>query len=207
MFLYRLPGCINSHKTITHTLKMYKALFEKLVEMQQKLDSQCDCTNAMLHLPIESIDKIPVEAFIKIYRNGIYLQVLSKLEYWDRYHTESYPMDLWESPMLKVEDESNLKNLFEYVVAKLRFNACKGVFETEDNYKDVFNMFQFLNSLPNVKTNFDECCVCHEMTQSKTVCGHRLCRPCMFSIEPKQDPEDPSDTDIYPCPICRNILA
>jgi len=40
----------------------------------------------------------------------------------------------------------------------------------------------------------DICCICLELTEKKTVCGHLLCRTCDLLLQKRE------------CPVCRGVL-
>lgn len=56
-----------------------------------------------------------------------------------------------------------------------------------------------------------ECCVCNDMTATKTQCGHRLCYRCWSKVvckcddDHRNDDDDDDDDELppVPCPICR----
>lgn len=94
----------------------------------------------------------------------------------------------WRSPL----DPTDLKTSVKTTLDSLRFNRKKNKFETTPAYD-----WDFLQS-ENVKLNYtyEECCVCHETTESKTTCGHTLCIPCYDQIRVDSD-------DDTLCPLCR----
>ena len=58
------------------------------------------------------------------------------------------------------------------------------------------NQFYLFKSF--YKNKVDECCVCYEVTQSKTSCSHFVCIPCQINI---------LNTSINACPYCRKSKA
>jgi hypothetical protein len=80
----------------------------------------------------------------------------------------------------------------------LRFSKCYNVFVKSEEYMD-----DYFNSMNDALTNalgdkyesiFQSCCICYEMTNQRTFCGHYLCIPCLDTLEN------------YRCPMCRICL-
>lgn len=90
-----------------------------------------------------------------------------------------------------------VSDLFEELKC-LRFSKCYNVFvRSEDYLDDYFNSMN--DALAVIMENkyecmFQNCCVCLEMTNHATFCGHHVCIPCLDKL-----------TD-FRCPMCRICL-
>lgn len=90
-----------------------------------------------------------------------------------------------------------LKHIFD-TIPKLKLTA-EGEFsvEPEDN-----KLIDVLLKIPNVKTRYEDCCVCANYTTTKTRCRHSLCYKCWTQLPTKFE-----DEDYYQeCPICRDPM-
>ena len=55
-----------------------------------------------------------------------------------------------------------------------------------------------------IKLNHGECCVCYQLTKTRTSCGHQLCFTCAIKIEEDAACQvDYGDMPEYKCPMCR----
>jgi hypothetical protein len=67
------------------------------------------------------------------------------------------------------------------------------------------NWLEILKDVNNIKTNnIDPCCVCYNLTHTKTDCGHTLCYRCWSNIK---DTEDEEEDIMKPCPMCRECIG
>lgn len=94
-----------------------------------------------------------------------------------------------------------IKNLFDIIINKLKFDNYYGKFIYEDSSTDIFH-----NSLNNIfknsstiETIIDECCVCRDETATCTNCNHPLCVKCYIKIKQK-------NYDDSKCPLCREHI-
>jgi len=55
--------------------------------------------------------------------------------------------------------------------------------------------FESLIRMQNVKLDGEECCVCHDLTISKTGCKHHMCLECWSQLKKRS------------CPMCRKCLC
>jgi len=54
-----------------------------------------------------------------------------------------------------------------------------------------------------IKLPVGECCVCNDVVQSETSCGHRLCLRCHIKIEEEADKKKTQEEYNINCPMCR----
>jgi hypothetical protein len=68
------------------------------------------------------------------------------------------------------------------------------------------NWLDILKDIKNIKTNnIDPCCVCYNLTHTKTDCGHTLCYRCWSNIK---DADENENVDYRkPCPMCRECIG
>ena len=163
----------------------------------QKCSTKCGtngCECGLIILPIHSVDSI--ECCVRIEKKSnfagtefIYSLVLDtgKVCIMEE-DCEPQCYIYWRRPL----DPANLKTSLKTMLDSLRFNKKKNMFETTPTYD-----WDFLKS-ENVKLRYtcEECCVCHEITESKTTCKHSLCIPCYDKIK-----MDEKYSTL--CPLCR----
>jgi hypothetical protein len=80
----------------------------------------------------------------------------------------------------------NLNNNDYELIVKEKLKDCRFL-------KNQFYLFKSF-----YKNKVDECCVCYEVTKSKTSCSHFVCIPCQINI---------LNTSINSCPYCRKSKA
>lgn len=193
---------------------MYKSLAKKVVKAMEPIKSEY--TYAKLDVPIKTIDDIPVEVKISAGPDAenkyhITLHIASIDDYACEDEDEAYPISLWDSKRYVIDSittevgtEFALEKIFDQV-KQLKFDKLSGTFKPKDEMEDLVEMYAFLNTMPNVKSAFEECCVCHDPTQTQTCCGHSLCRRCMFSIKSVRN--DEYQWNEVNCPMCRTVLS
>lgn len=68
------------------------------------------------------------------------------------------------------------------------------------------NWLEILKDVNNVKTNnIEPCCVCYNLTHTKTDCGHTLCFRCWSNVKNTEETEE--QNIIKPCPMCRECIG
>lgn len=97
-----------------------------------------------------------------------------------------------------VTDQENLDKLLNITLPNLKFNKMTNQFQEEGDNKRTALELELAQSIPkcdSIKWGFDECCVCFELTTTKTSCGHHLCSTCESAIKNSK------------CPMCRTCYA
>lgn len=165
------------------------------------------------HIPIQTLCDIPVSCSIYIgkkmkiiagHTQHIYLKIKTRISI--------APDDLQEDfddVMLYCKSCEIGLHLTELVVEELFKDLPNLVFDKFIG-KFVLNKssnteFAFLKKHKNIKTSFQECCVCMEDTMTTTCCNHHCCYECMSKIKLTLD-EDEERSNIL-CPMCRTIIA
>lgn len=93
-----------------------------------------------------------------------------------------------------VTNQENLDRLLNTTLPNLKFNKMTNQFQEEGDNKRTSLELEMAQSIPkcdSIVWGFDECCVCMELTTTKTSCGHYLCSPCESAIKNSK------------CPMCR----
>lgn len=156
-------------------------------------------TMYLLEIDIQSIDGI--KCSVNIYKNPndtLRLRVESirfydgngEYAYFDKSFNHSTFQEIKKGIDMKTDIDLYLHTtvpLLLSTINELKFNKKECVFVTSQSC---------CNSSPNVKLDFDTCCVCHENIKGKfkTECGHSLCIPCWDEIK--------EINDEIPCPLC-----
>ena len=92
---------------------------------------------------------------------------------------------------------------------KKHFGKCdKPPISGDELEKAVDRLIQYFenNTIVRVSDIFQECSVCLEPTNLKTMCNHPLCKSCWKKIEKQNEMGQDPDSDDYEfarCPICR----
>lgn len=92
------------------------------------------------------------------------------------------------------------------LVGKLKYDKILNMFVSKESVMKANYDFW---SLSNSELEGEICCVCHEMTTSKTECNHALCLQCWSQMPKIQAPQDyiiDSDMMGHNCPICRTFM-
>jgi len=65
-----------------------------------------------------------------------------------------------------------------------------------------------INDAVKQETNYDECCICKEVTSGKTPCNHSLCYACWSNIQETKSSKCFCDNNCGNklCPLCRKLL-
>jgi hypothetical protein len=155
-------------------------------------------------LPIETINGLPVTAklsivpnninylfFIDIDANGIDTEIENEILPLNFICKYFYEIPI-ENPIIDADD---FIDSFKKIVNSLRYDNKTGKIDgdEEDN-----QFFRELITNPNIIfKELETCCVCSEITKTKTQCNHTLCLICCSKIKPVEDKK---------CPICRELI-
>ena len=157
-------------------------------------------------IPINEIDGIQCSTKIYYTNKNLYLQIETNYMYRNDIddNEDASEITLWCSDI-----KYNLNPLNEETInicltkwfsdiEELKFCKLRTKF-----YKSIeVNMFDFLKNMKNIKCG-DDCSVCYEKTQFKTVCNHSVCLSCLTQIK---EISDVGDNKYKNCPICRECL-
>jgi hypothetical protein len=86
------------------------------------------------------------------------------------------------------------------IIPTLRLNKRQGNLSEYVYSDEVIGLFKFDNTTTH---SYEECCVCQELTGTKTECEHHLCLLCMSSLH---EVEDEDGDEVKKCPMCRETI-
>jgi len=80
-------------------------------------------------------------------------------------------------------------------------NPCAGEVKKMECLKAFYEKYK---GNEKIKLNHGECCVCYQLTKTRTSCGHQLCFTCAIKIEEEAAGEvEYGDAPESKCPMCR----
>ena len=102
------------------------------------------------------------------------------------------------------EVEEFMKECFEFI-RNCVFDRMFGKFVLAKTPTLFCFTAEMAEGLAHIETSVKGCCVCLELTNTKTRCGHTLCVECWSQIKSVRNTE----TECYedPCPMCRFDLS
>jgi len=153
-----------------------------------------------LDLPIHKIDGIEVD--VKVVMNSKDVGRMNLIVRHEYFYTKHLLFDKWFNFTKETAQEDTMKLL--EVIKSLKFNkkttllesSCDCEKEEEMNPELWCGLFE---DCEKIKLNWDMCCVCHEIANSKfKECRHTICLECCDKLKEIDDGE----VSIR-CPICR----
>ena len=149
-------------------------------------------------IPIIEIDGMPVHVMIYIQTAAINIKILHRRIGGCCYKDKIYNID-HSNTTITTEDVYIILMKMTNILDDLKLDKMSGRLAITNAYYPLD--CKFLKS-PNIKSKYQECCVCYDLTSTQTPCAHSLCIRCWGSI--KIIGED--DEAEQPCPICREDL-
>lgn len=181
-------------------------------------DKSCSCDCFHYCFPIKEIDGLPCAVKLELKFMGrefyyLYFQIEERFIFCrdiddnnttHRYFFKSFKVSEKNKPMDIERIAISLKIIFD-IIPQLKFNKFEGNLQTDTKDKDILPFIKQFCHHENVKTSFEDCCVCYETTKTKTMCGHSLCMLCWekMPFTRGENDEDPMQR----CPICRDVLV
>jgi hypothetical protein len=111
----------------------------------------------------------------------------------------------WNCEMMQL----SIIGYFE-MMGKLKYNKLLDKFVIPESSCIEKYHYEVWGGLDGVEMEGEICCVCHEITTSKTDCDHSLCLQCWSKLK-KEDPPDPDEYMVgikgHKCPICRDFMG
>jgi len=170
-----------------------------------------------LSLPIESIDDIKVK--VELYwlfegENGANLiECIIRPQPYFEYELVTIKED---EVVGDITIESCIRKLI-YSLSNLRFDKMDGRLTTAAQLSHVENdmrvqqeLAEYFKSFDKIQTSIKKCCVCFDITNSKTPCGHTLCISCYIKIQgngQRSVSDDDWDYTFHKnCPYCRTNI-
>jgi len=151
-------------------------------------------------LPIDKIDNISVNVYLKFFQSSpissirMSLQVETDKIMVSRLHCVD-AMQLYNSLLsldCKTMDLDEVTAELKMQLSNLKFNKYNGTYDMNAQFE--VEEIEELTEMQNITPSYDDCCVCHDSTLTKTDCGHHLCVQCWVSLKKMK------------CPICRECI-
>ena len=121
--------------------------------------------------------------------------------------------DSLDNDILETEVVADLiKNIFQQISSLKYDNGCRLIKHGHNRHEYVYDIC----NIPNITLSGDKCCVCLEMTESETKCGHHLCLQCWAKLKLIKgwEDEDEDEAELSDegeqrgsnCPMCRKFM-
>jgi hypothetical protein len=149
-------------------------------------------------IPIIEIDGMPVHVMIHIRITDVYIEIVHSNICGCCRKDKIFDID-HRNPTITVEEVYIILKKMTNVLDDLKLDKMSGRLSTTQKYYPT--ECQFLKS-PNIKSKYQECCVCYDLTSTQSPCKHPLCIRCWGSIKIVGEDDDAEQ----PCPICREDL-
>jgi hypothetical protein len=178
-------------------LKKYDAEKIRLNEKNNNLK------DVFIKIPIKTIDRVKVWVKLIVTHLAVILDISLN---------DIYENDNLDDVCLHRIDfhvgHKDFTKVAKYILVELnefRLNM-KGELTNKKDIDEELLEHELLSGLDNIELDADECCVCNNLTRTKTICNHCVCYRCMTHI--KKVKIDGEDDDVYeiPCPICRQDI-
>ena len=193
--------------------------------MEKQIEELAHCLigGEVYTLPIESIDGVRVKCdMFFMYQTNINRTdlVIGGMNVFRREDEESCVMKLYEWKQktniadLTIPDAVEMITNMMAQLGGVKYNKLDNMLrcETKPNkLKAVQQITRSLFDLPNIKMKYSDsiCCVCHDMTSSRTPCGHELCLQCLEKMPYTEPPDNQGWEEGQKgktCPMCREFL-
>jgi hypothetical protein len=153
-------------------------------------------------IPLVEIDGLPVFVVIYIRTADVYIEITHNNICGCCRRDKIYDIDHKTTSTLTAEDVYIVLEKLTNVVDDLKLDKMDGRLSTTPKYYPTD--CKFLKS-PNVKSKYQECSVCYDLTTTLTTCRHPLCVRCWGQIKITMIDEEDDEYE-QPCPICRKDL-
>lgn len=193
----------NTENSITQTPA--EQLTEIIMQYYAKVKPIDDDT---IKLPINSIDNVICDCLIRIVKYEAWHTVAFIAE--SKYvHNENGSLPLYVMNQgckpnndFKIEVSEFCRKLFENL-SKLKL-SINGNLSINNEDTEIIALHNIFGNIQNIKLDnvIESCCVCYNLTLTKTPCKHPLCHRCWFSI----CKEDDNDDIECLCPLCREDI-
>jgi len=185
-------------------IKNYSAILLKKYDAEIiKLDEKNKI--GFIRIPIKMIDKVKV--FVRlIVRSSNSSLVILEITVDDIYENDNFEDITLHRKLFDINDKDFTK-VAEFILVELnelRLDVA-GDLTNKKNIDDELLEHELLSGLDNIELDADECCVCNNLTKTKTICNHCVCYRCMTHIKHVKDDDD-EDLHEIPCPICRQDI-
>ncbi len=140
--------------------KMINNNYNKLVFIYEQYETEQTRIVSTTKLPIQMIDNVNVNVYIKIYKNAFILDIKAKTIIVNGFHYTYYRKELVINNDLTFVDYIIAYMKLQYILHNYRFNNYLGIFEDKKSFKNIAVSLQNVFNTKNIKLINDECCVC-----------------------------------------------
>jgi hypothetical protein len=157
-------------------------------------------------IPISKIHGIAVNISFEAcpMREWIYFKIYAM-------NIENYNTNLY-SKYLKVKNNHTVKDVENFITEQFDFmRDCvfdrmtgKFVLPTEKEPTLCRFIAEFAKDKEHITTTVRECCVCYELTKTRTRCNHYVCVECWNNLNYVDNEEERAE---QPCPMCKADLS
>ena len=187
---------INNYSAIL--LKRYEA--EK-IRLNDKDKDVC------IRIPIKTIDKVKVDVRLLFSNTASIVEITV-----DDFYEDEDMNDICLHRVVILNTKA-FTTVAEYILVninQLKLDIKGKLVNKKDLIEDQLLEHELLSGLDNIhldniELHADECCVCNNLTETKTRCNHCVCYRCMTHIKPVENNNSYRENDI-PCPICRQDI-
>ena len=158
-----------------------------------------------LKLPIKTIDNVKVTVKFRFHTSLCNLLI----SLYDIYENDAIDDHYIHDKSFNIgTDDYWAEKASKYIfltLPKLKLSV-NGQLKPEEEVKDELEQYELLTGLENVTLDYEECCVCNNVTGCKTHCDHSICYRCMTHIKNVKINEDGDEHIEKPCPLCRKDI-
>jgi hypothetical protein len=172
----------------------------------------CDHTEYTT-LPILKICDIAVNVYLRVRPSRVTLIVQKKALDAEAREVYNFFDKVFEHDGTPDSVTNTISNVLFWLLdtlSKFKFDKFHGKFVTDET-NDLIHVFSQAFSpsqFPTCEFSYSDCCVCLELTTSKTPCNHFLCFECEEKLsfdEMVEDGDNDDDETLYKkCPVCRD---
>jgi hypothetical protein len=160
----------------------------------------------LIKIPIKMIDRVKVFVRLIVRLSNSSLVIL-EITVNDIYENDNFEDITLHRKLFHInnKDFTEVAKFILVELNELRLDM-KGKLTNKKNMDDELLEHELLSGLDNIELYADECCVCNNLTQTKTKCNHCVCYRCMTHIKPVNNDDEDEDSCEIPCPICRQDI-
>lgn len=159
-------------------------------------------------IPISKIHGIAVDISFKACpsANWVYFKIHAM-------NIVNYNKELYSKYITLKKSNNTVKDVENFITEQFDFiRDCvfdrmsgKFVLPTEKEPTLCRFIAEFAKDKEHITTTVRECCVCYELTRTRTMCNHYVCVECWNKLNYVTNPE--TECDELPCPMCKADLS
>lgn len=159
------------------------------------------------NVPIKKICGMSINCNLMFSKKNVSLQIESTKIFENEEQKMLYTGDILKHCPKTLEDYILILKELNLLLKNIKFNKYNGYFETESINKndDTIDWYSVFEENDNVELEFCKCCICLEMTITKTTCcKQNLCYECWDKLPLISNKYDIPEVK---CPLCRLNLC